>query len=249
MIPKIIHYCWLSNEEVPENLKRYMESWKEKLPEYKFVKWDFNRFDKKKSTWVSQAFDNKKYAFAADYIRLYAVYNMGGIYLDMDVEVLKSFNDLLNNKYMMAYESEVFPHIEAGCFGAEKNAPFIKKTLDYYKDRNFVMEDGSFDTTPLPQVMRKVLDESEIKIDFMDWHTFTNKSLETGIEQPISRSYAIHHFAGSFKTETEKKEIELHQNFIRRYGKLGEILFKCIEYIPHPKKLVKKIREKMKEGR
>ena len=48
MIPKIIHYCWLSNDDIPENLKRYMESWKEKLPEYKFVKWDFNRFDKKK---------------------------------------------------------------------------------------------------------------------------------------------------------------------------------------------------------
>ena len=66
------------------------------------------------------------------------------------------------------------------------------------------MEDGSFDTTPLPQVMRKVLDESEIKIDFMDWHTFTNKSLETGIEHPISRSYAIHHFAGSWHGRRQK---------------------------------------------
>lgn len=110
------------------------------------------------------------------------------------------------------------------------------------------MEDGSFDTTPLPQVMKKVLDESDIEIDFMDWHTFTNKSLETGIEEPISRSYAIHHFAGSWKTETEKKKIEFHQNLIRRYGKFGKIVFKCIEYIPHPKKLIKKIKEKLKES-
>ena len=98
MIPKIIHYCWLSDDPVPETLQGYMKSWKEKLPDYEFILWNFNRFDKSSSIWVSQAFDNKKYAFAADYIRLYAVYNYGGIYMDMDIEVLKSFDDLLNSQ-------------------------------------------------------------------------------------------------------------------------------------------------------
>ena len=95
MIPKIIHYCWLSDDPVPSDLQKYMRTWKEKLPDYEFMKWDFNRFDKQSSKWVAQAFDNKKYAFAADYIRLYALYNYGGIYLDMDVEVLKSYNPFL----------------------------------------------------------------------------------------------------------------------------------------------------------
>lgn len=245
MIPKIIHFCWLSNDPIPEDLEKYMASWKKKLPDYKFVKWDFNRFDKEKSIWVSEAYDNKKYAFAADYIRLYAIYNMGGIYLDMDIEVLKSFNDLLNNEYMFAYESELFPYIEAGCFGAEKKSPFIKYVLDYYENRHFIKEDGTFDMIPLPQVMKKVLDERDnIKINFMDWHTFTNKSFETGIEAPIARSYAIHHFAGSWKTETEKKEIELHQRLTRKYGKLGDVIFKFIKYVLHPSKLLQKAKER-----
>ena len=102
MIPKIIHYCWLSNDPIPENLQSYLKTWKEKLPDYEFILWNFNRFEKSSSKWVAQAFDNKKYAFAADYIRLFAVYNFGGFYLDMDIQVLKSFDDLLNNEICLA---------------------------------------------------------------------------------------------------------------------------------------------------
>ena len=75
MIPKIIHYCWLSNDAVPQELQMYMATWKEKLPSYEFILWNFDRFDINSSLWVRQAFEAKKYAFAADYIRLYAVYN------------------------------------------------------------------------------------------------------------------------------------------------------------------------------
>mgnify|MGYP000909436519 FL=1 len=95
MIPKIIHYCWLSNDPIPESLQKCMNSWKEKIPDYQLKKWDFTTFPKSKSKWVEEAFDNKKYAFAADYIRLYAIYNEGGIYMDMDIEVIKRFDDLL----------------------------------------------------------------------------------------------------------------------------------------------------------
>ena len=105
MIPKIIHYCWLSDDPVPSDLQKYMRTWKEKLPDYEFMKWDFNRFDKQSSKWVAQAFDNKKYAFAADYIRLYALYNYGGIYLDMDVEVLKSYNPFLCLNTMLGWQN------------------------------------------------------------------------------------------------------------------------------------------------
>ena len=100
MIPKIIHYCWLSGDEIPEKLQLCMASWKKFLPEYEFMLWDLDRFDINQILWTKQAFESKKYAFAADYIRLYAIYTYGGIYLDMDVEVLKSFNPLLNRKYI-----------------------------------------------------------------------------------------------------------------------------------------------------
>ena len=68
MIPKIIHYCWLSNDPIPQKLKECMETWKEKLPDYEFILWNFDRFDKNSSIWVQQAFDNKKYAFKLRYL-------------------------------------------------------------------------------------------------------------------------------------------------------------------------------------
>ena len=93
MIPKIIHFCWLSDDKFPDVIEKCMASWHKKLPDYEFILWDTNRFNLEDSTWVKQAFESKKYAFAADYIRLFAVFNYGGIYMDTDIEVLKKFDD------------------------------------------------------------------------------------------------------------------------------------------------------------
>jgi len=120
MIPKIIHYCWLSNDPFPKDIEVHMKTWKEKLPGYEFRHWNFERFPKDKSQWVSEAFDAKKYAYAADYIRLYALYTEGGIYMDTDVEVVKPFDKFLQLPYMVGTEGQGW--IEAGVFGSEKGA-------------------------------------------------------------------------------------------------------------------------------
>lgn len=156
MIPKIIHYCWLSGDPFPEKNQKCIDTWKEKLPDYEFMLWDLNRFDIDSSIWVKQAFDNKKYAFAADYIRLYAVYHYGGIYLDTDVEVLKSYNDLLDLDYFIGFEYNN-SYLEAATFGAMKFCEWIKKCLDYYNRREFVLEDGGFDLKVLPLIMEEIL--------------------------------------------------------------------------------------------
>lgn len=204
MIPKIIHYCWLSNDPIPDNLKDYMASWKKILTDYEFKKWDFNVFDKASSDWVAEAFDNKKYAFAADYIRLFAVYNYGGIYLDMDIEVVKKFDDLLSMKYMFAYENKVQTGIEAGCFGAEKDNPFLKKCLDYYQNRHFIKPDGSFDTLPLPQIMKRVMSENNFDYTIFNHNFFTAKSFDTGVVKVTDETYCIHNFAGSWLDDISK---------------------------------------------
>ena len=219
MIPKVIHYCWLSNDTIPEDLKTYMGTWKEKLPDYEFIKWDFERFHKKQSLWVSQAFDNKKYAFACDYIRIFAIYHYGGIYMDMDMEVLKSFNNLIEKEYMFARERESEDFIEAGCFGAEKHDEFLGYCLDYYKDKEFIKNDGSFDMKPLPQIMAQIIKENDIKLDLYPWKYFTAKSYATGKEYPDNSTYSIHHFAGSWKTDDEKILISEAQKLTSKYGK------------------------------
>jgi len=228
MIPKIIHYCWLSNDPIPLDLQNHMLSWKEKLLDYEFILWNFDRFDKNSSLWVAQAFDNKKYAFAADYIRLYAVYNYGGFYMDMDIEVLKPFDDLLDNQIILAYEDEEQTGIEAGIFGAEKNNPIIKKCLEYYSGKSFIQEDGSFDTLVLPKIMIKYCKNIEIYNHFF----FTCKSFKTGIITTNQNSYTIHHFAGSWCSEELAKRISFRQTMFKRFGNniIANVICVCYSF-------------------
>lgn len=121
MIPKIIHYCWLSNDPYPDKIRKCLESWHRYLPDYKFILWNRDSFDIDSVTWTKQAFERKKYAFAADYIRIWALKNYGGIYLDLDVEVLKKFDDLLELPYFMGIERyELTNAVEAAVLGTEK---------------------------------------------------------------------------------------------------------------------------------
>ena len=215
MIPKIIHYCWLSNDPIPSSLQEYMKSWKKFLPDYEFMLWNLDRFDKTSSIWVQEALKKKKYAFAADYIRLYAVYNYGGFYLDMDVEVLKPFNDLLNLKSVLCWQDGQ-DGFEAACFGAEKESSWIKECLNYYKNRHFILPDGKIDLKPLPNIMEDTLRangysiESSSSIDecfekeknkvliVLPSTFFSPKSYQTGIITKTEQTYSIHHFAASW---------------------------------------------------
>jgi len=117
--------------------------------------WDFNRFDIHSSQWVKEAFSKKKYAFAADYIRLYALYNYGGIYMDMDVEVLKSFDPFLKLKTMICFENSK-QGLEMATFGVEKGAAWVKECLKYYENRSFIKADGMLDTITLPFIIQQI---------------------------------------------------------------------------------------------
>ena len=153
MIPKQIHLCWLSGDPYPAKIEKCLASWKKFLPDYEVILWDTKRFDLESVPWVKQAFEAKKYAFAADYIRFYALYNYGGIYLDSDVEVLRSFDPLLELPYFAGAETS--GTIEAAVLGAEKGCDWIKQCLDYYQGRNFIRQDGSCDIRMLPEIMQE----------------------------------------------------------------------------------------------
>ena len=147
---------------------------------------------------------------AADYIRLYAVYNYGGIYMDMDVEVVRPFDDLLASPYILGLESE--KGVEAGVFGAERYSLFLKKILSYYERRSFLKEDGTFDMRPLPSVLFEILTDNYvlrernsvgIPFDSSMMYLFpsdylTAKSYLNGKIEVTKHTYTIHHFAASW---------------------------------------------------
>lgn len=156
MIPKVIHYCWLSGDPYPDKIQHCINTWHKFLPDYEIILWDTNRFELDQSEWVKEAFEAKRYAFAADYIRMYAVYNYGGIYLDSDVEVLKKFDDLLNLPYFIGKEG-FSDRVEVAAFGAEKGTPWVKDCLDYYEGRHFKQSDGSLDTRVMPDIVHDII--------------------------------------------------------------------------------------------
>lgn len=227
-IPKIIHYCWLSGNPYPDLIQRCMQSWKEKLPDYEFLLWDMDRFDIHSVPWVEQACAAKKWAFAADYIRLYALYNYGGIYLDSDVEVLKAFDDLLDRKYFFGREHtpdriEDQNSIEAATFGAEKGLPFLKGVMAFYETHDFCDKNGFLNTITLPTIMAMTLRKNPLEIFPMDY--FSPKNTRSLALETTKNTYSIHHFNGSWHSLAQQKHVALRTKLCKVLGEqVGEML-------------------------
>ena len=169
-IPKKIHYCWLSDEPLPARFKDCFESWTRVMPDYEIVRWDKQRFDTASNTFVREACQTKRWAFAADYIRLYAIFKEGGIYLDADVFVRRRFDDFLKYGFFTAVEyhkhiAEILKAglllnpdgtskkrwtsipgigLQAAVMGGVAGHPFLEDCLKYYQNRHFILENGSY---------------------------------------------------------------------------------------------------------
>lgn len=156
-IPKTIHYCWFGNSEKPDIVKKCIESWKKILTEYEIIEWNEENFDININLYVKEAYDSKKFAFVSDYVRVYVLYNYGGIYLDTDVEVFKAFDDLLDNDSFWGYEQENY--IATSTIGAKKENVLVKKLLDSYEDKKFLKEDGSMDDLTNVAIITKILEK------------------------------------------------------------------------------------------
>lgn len=150
-IPKIVHFCWFGYGTKPRLVQKCMKSWKKFLPEYQFVEWNEQNFDINRIRYIKEAYAAKKYAFVSDYVRLHALYHYGGIYLDTDVEVLKSLNPLLVNTMFTGFEDQTY--LQSGTIGAVKGHSFIKGFMEYYHSRRFIKPDGSFDMTTNTNIM------------------------------------------------------------------------------------------------
>lgn len=143
MIPKIIHYCWFGHNPYPEKVAYCIESWKRQLPDYEFKLWNEESFDLSVSKFVQQAYEAKKYAFVSDYVRVYALYNEGGIYLDTDIEVKKTFNSLLDKRLLLGTDDE---GALTAFMAAEKGHVYFGELLRYYNQMSFVLENGQLNT-------------------------------------------------------------------------------------------------------
>ena len=186
MIPKKIHFCWLSGDPVPAKIRRCLDTWKKVMPDYEIKIWNTDTYDIASSVpYVQEAFKQRKWAFAADYIRIYALYTEGGIYLDSDVKILKRFDEFLPYAFFSSMEYHPIQierdgsaalvdanghrikdeyvsgiQIQAAVMGAQAGCPFLKEILDWYEHQHFLNADGTLRTDLLsPQIYARVAEK------------------------------------------------------------------------------------------
>jgi mannosyltransferase OCH1-like enzyme len=211
MIPKILHLCWISGDPYSPLIDNCLNSWKRVLPDYEIIYWNRERVCEIESIWLRETIESKKYAFASDYVRLYALFNFGGIYLDADVEIIKSFGPLLQNKSFIGLESSL--DIEAAVIGAEPKSDWVKSCLNYYIDRHFIGENGEMDLTPLPIIINHILansyglviDAKSLPNEFIKPYLtiyppshFSPKNKYNGRITHSKSTFCIHHLDGSW---------------------------------------------------
>ena len=150
MIPRIVHYCWFGKGQKPKLVEQCIASWHRCMPDWTYMEWSEDNFAIASAPlYVRQAYEARKYAFVSDYVRLWALEQYGGVYLDVDFEVYKSFEPLLDcpQKAFVGKEGSKHQPPMLGVMASEPHSRWVTTMLHTYDKREFVMSDGSYDMT------------------------------------------------------------------------------------------------------
>lgn len=151
-IPKIIHYCWFGGKPLPKSAIKCIRSWKKFFPDYEIKEWNEDNFDVNQIPYTEQAYKAGKYAFVSDYARFKILYEYGGIYFDTDVEVIKSFEDIINNGPFLGFEidsdTNYIGKVNPGLgMASYPKLPFFRIVLKrYYNHSGFIRTNGTYNT-------------------------------------------------------------------------------------------------------
>lgn len=206
MIPKIIHYCWFGRNPKPQMAEKCIKSWKKYCPDYQIIEWNEDNFDINSVRFVREAYEAKKWAFITDYVRLWSIYNMGGVYMDTDVELIKNIDKYLVHEAFSGFESTSY--VPTGLMAGEKGNPLYAELLHYYDDRPFILGDGSLDITTNTKIITNTMKEKGLLCNntfqviegfalYPSDH-FCPLDAGTGLIHKTKNTSAIHHFAGSW---------------------------------------------------
>ena len=210
MIPKIIHYCWFGRGEMPELVLQCIASWHRYMPDWNYHLWNEDNFDIASApAYAQEAYAAKKYAFVSDYVRLWALEREGGLYLDTDVEVLKSFEPLLNDTAFIGLEESLALLPGTCVIACEAHCQWVKDMLATYEDAHFLCEDGALDlTTNVQRLGKRMLQgglQHERKVQFLSqWglrvytHDYFSPITSTRVMRKSKNTYCIHRFAGTW---------------------------------------------------
>lgn len=232
-IEKTIHSFWFSGEKKPEKYQRCIDSWKKYCPDYKVIEWNASNYDITRNKYMLQAYERKRWAFVSDYARLDVVYNYGGIYMDMDVELLRSLDSLLDVDAFFSFDSGRFIDLGSG-FGAVQGHPLIRKLLSEYGNIDFEEDllEGKL-AIPQPTRLRPVFEgfgyEGNNRCQIVNGVLFMSPNyfriISEGVEinkQLIGSEYAIHRHNAGWWDEKKRKQREESMSLLEELKRLFE---------------------------
>ena len=206
-IPKIIHYCWFGGSPLPDQAGYCIKSWQNHLPDYDIIQWNESNFDIKRIQYVKEAYAAQKYAFVADYVRLYALYQIGGIYMDTDVEVLKPLDPFLHHDMFVGLESP--GTVQTAVMAAAPKSKYIHRLLMEYRTKPFKKNNGRYDTTANVALISNFAKGLGLKdsdayqlldgtIAVYPIEYFCAKDYQTNHIEVTENTCTIHHYAGTW---------------------------------------------------
>ena len=231
MIPKIIHAIWFSGDPMPELYRRCLASWKKYTPDYEIKIWNLETYKPDHCLFFEQAIEHGNWAFASDYARADLLRRYGGIYMDLDVEMLRPIDDLLYNDAYMSFES--LDRIECGSgMGARPGHPILQEICESYENRPYLKEDGTWDNSTCPVRYTQVIEKHGLKKDggfqlveditVYPFEVLTGKSFDTGIIYNTEFSYTVHHHNGSWIPDPARRAmLERYENIQRFLASRG----------------------------
>lgn len=232
---KLIHYCWFGRGEKPELVKKCLETWTKFCPDYRIIEWNEDNFDIHSCRFVEQAYSDRNFAFVSDYVRAYVLYEQGGIYMDTDVELLKSLDAFLNDTVFFGFEEGNF--VGTCVMGIEKGHELMKMYLDHYNSSVYFNEDGTKYKDTNVVLLTKLLEKKGLVRDgekqtvgditvyprtFFSPYDYIN-----GINYITEDSAAIHHFAQLWLPKKVRIKTEIKKKIVKIIG--GENLKKLRE--------------------
>lgn len=246
MIPRIIHYCWFGGSQIPSLESRCMKTWTH-FQGYKVMRWDETTVQiDQEIPFVQEAYKERKWAFVSDYIRLKALYEYGGIYLDTDVEVKRSFDPLLTNKAFICFENS--RDLSTGVIAAEPGNKWIGEMMEMYQNMHFKIDNNTNEITNVLHMSRYTrekyhLNEVGAKQCLMDENGtevltvypriyFSPFNWEKQVFDPTAETYAIHRFSNSWVSERARRFNRCVKRFSKIFGpKMGVLIAKVIDRI------------------
>lgn len=229
MIPKIIHLCWFSNDPYPVEIKVCLDTWKRIVPDYQIKVWGYNEAKAIGCDFIDEALDARKWAFAADVVRFYAVYHEGGVYMDSDIFLRRRFDEIIPAEGFVTFcekDKEEFG-LQAAFFLGSAGNEFCKKMVAFYQNRHFINPDGSFNDTISPYTMSfvakslgwKMKDEKQM---IPGLTVYPTHFLAPNNHYPVdSETIGIHTVCGSWRKRKLGRSIEIkvkHLLHVIRYA-------------------------------